>query len=339
MFVDEVKISVRGGKGGNGCVSFRREKFVPRGGPDGGRGGRGGNVVFYSDPNVNTLIAFRYKKHFFADRGKHGQGKSKTGASGEDYRIAVPLGTQIYTRSDRQLLCDLQKPGQEFIAARGGKGGRGNESFVSSTRQAPRIAEPGQDGEERELTLELKLIADVGLVGFPNAGKSSLLSRLSAAKPKIADYPFTTLNPYLGMVELRDYTGFVVADIPGIIEKAHEGAGLGIRFLKHIERTKMLLYVIDGSPATGRTPMEEVVVLREEIRQFNPEMLSRPAAVALNKVDLLNNSSKRNIVRRQCEETGMTVFLTSAVTGEGLEALKHGLASILRGGDDRGEGE
>jgi GTP-binding protein len=329
MFVDEVRITVRGGKGGNGCISFRREKYVPRGGPNGGNGGNGGDVIIFSDPNANTLLTFRYRKNFEAARGRHGQGSLKDGKSGHDLRIAVPVGTMVFADDKEHLLGDLQSPAQELIVARGGRGGRGNACFATSTRQAPRIAEPGGEGEERHLLLELKLLADVGLVGFPNAGKSSLLSRFSAARPKIADYPFTTLTPHLGLVSVDEFKGFVMADIPGIIEHAHEGAGLGLRFLKHVERTRLLLFVIDCSPEASREPVEAFRILREELRQFNTEMPARPSAVALNKIDLLNPADKKNIVRGYQDSFDVPAVPVSAVTGEGLEELKTVLLRLL----------
>jgi len=327
MFVDEVKILVRAGSGGNGCVSFRREKYVPRGGPNGGDGGDGGSITLYSNLNVNTLIAFRYKKQFSAPRGKHGKGSLKDGSKGADLRIAVPVGTMIFTE-DKRLLCDLKNPGEEFVAARGGRGGRGNTRFATSTNRAPRVAEPGEKGEESYLILELRLLADVGLVGFPNAGKSSLLSRLSSARPKIADYPFTTLSPYLGVVRVDESREFVMADIPGLIERTHEGAGLGIRFLKHIERTRVLLFVIDGSPSTERDPVEELEILKGELGQFNEEMLSRPHCVALNKIDLFADDTKKKL-EKYCKGKGIRMLPVSAVTGEGLENLKFVLAGFL----------
>src|SRR3974390_1301756 len=261
MFVDEAKISVKAGDGGNGCVAFRREKYVPRGGPSGGDGGNGGSVYLEANPNDNTLLRYRYNREFKADRGRHGEGSNCTGVSGDDMILKVPVGTLVYDEEGEELLADLKKPGQRVLVAQGGRGGRGNQHFAKPWHQAPREKEEGQPGEERHLRLELKLLADVGLVGFPNAGKSTLISVISAARPKIANYPFTTLEPNLGVVQLPNYRSFVVADIPGLIEGAHTGAGLGIQFLRHVQRTRLLAHLVDVSDASGRDPVEDFEIV------------------------------------------------------------------------------
>ena len=286
MFVDEATIHVKAGDGGNGCVSFRREKYVPKGGPDGGDGGDGGSVIFVADPNKNTLLDFAGKHHWTAPRGEPGMGKKMYGKSGEDLCILVPCGTIIHDLDKQVILADLDAPGRSVVVARGGKGGKGNFHFRSSTNQAPRYAEPGAEGEERNLRLELKLIADVGLVGMPNAGKSTLLSSVSAARPKIADYPFTTLDPQLGIAELSGDRRLVVADIPGLIEGAHAGAGLGHDFLKHIERTRVLVHLLDLYPPDGSDPARNYRTIREELEAFSPLLAGKPEVVAANKTDL-----------------------------------------------------
>ena len=283
MFVDEVDIRVIAGDGGRGCVSFRREKFVPRGGPNGGDGGNGGSVYVVASPRKNTLVDFRYHPEFEARRGRHGQGSNKTGQTSEDLEIEVPIGTLVFEKSagadsagdDLRLFADLTEDGQRVLVAKGGHGGRGNARFVSSTNRAPRRSEPGEEGEERYLRLQLKLLADVGLVGFPNVGKSTLIARISAARPKIADYPFTTLTPNLGVVSLGDDRSFVVADVPGLIEGAHGGQGLGDRFLRHIERTKVLIHVVDVSGASGRDPVNDFKVIVKELQLFDPAVASK----------------------------------------------------------------
>src|SRR5918995_1643535 len=289
MFVDEVDIHVSAGDGGRGCLSFRREKYVPRGGPDGGDGGAGGSVYIVATPRKNTLVDFRYHPEFEARGGQHGQGSNKTGHSADDLEIEVPIGTLVFEKvpdgDEVNLLADLAEEGQKVLVAKGGRGGRGNAQFVSSTNRAPRRTEPGEPGEERFLRLQLKLLADVGLVGFPNAGKSTLIARISAARPKIADYPFTTLTPNLGVVALSDDRSFVVADVPGLIEGAHEGQGLGDRFLRHVERTKVLIHVVDVSGASGRDPVNDFDVIVEELRRFDPAVASKPQIVAANKID------------------------------------------------------
>src|SRR5499426_2600837 len=290
MFVDEVDIHVTAGSGGNGCLSFRREKFVPRGGPDGGDGGAGGSVFIVAVPTKNTLIDFRYHPEFKAGRGRHGQGSNRTGHAADDLEIHVPIGTLVFETDagTRRLVADLAHEGQRVLVARGGRGGRGNAQFVSSTNRAPRRTEPGEAGEERALHLELKLLADVGLVGFPNAGKSTLISRISAARPKIANYPFTTLTPNLGVVSLSDDRSFVVADVPGLIEGAHEGHGLGDRFLRHIERTKLLLHLVDVSSASGRDAVSDYDVINHELAAYDPRLAERTQFVVATKLDALD---------------------------------------------------
>lgn len=318
MFVDRVKVFVKGGKGGNGIVSFRREKYVPRGGPDGGDGGDGGDVIFVASAEKNTLIDLSYRPHLYAANGSHGQGKNKQGRSGRSLTVQVPVGTVIKDENGT-MLADLPRRGIKVVAARGGRGGRGNARFVTSQRRAPDFAEKGEPGEERTLILELKLLADVGLVGFPNAGKSTLLSRISAAKPKIAPFPFTTLVPQLGVVYLGEERSFVVADLPGIIEGAHRGAGLGHQFLKHIERTGVLLYLIDMAGTEGRDPYEDYSALRKELGLYHQELLNKPAILAANKMDL--PSAKENLKKFRDRIKNTSLFPISAVTGEGIESL------------------
>lgn len=319
MFVDEALITVAGGDGGNGCLSFRREKFVPRGGPDGGDGGDGGSVVLVADPDLNTLLPFRYRSQFRADRGRHGQGARKTGRSGEDLLVPVPVGTLILDEQGASVLADLSEPGQRFQAARGGRGGRGNQHFATSTHRAPRRHEPGGSGEAHTLRLELKLLADVGLVGMPNAGKSTLISAVSAARPKIADYPFTTLVPNLGVVNWRDRP-FVVADIPGLIEGAHKGAGLGHRFLRHVERCRLLLHLVDVT-AFGRDPVSDIVAVNGELTRYRAELGGRAQILVLTKADAIQDQEPVRRVREHARAEGTPCFLVSAVTGEGVAAL------------------
>ncbi|MFC1538383.1 GTPase ObgE [Candidatus Latescibacterota bacterium] len=323
MFVDEAKVTVSAGNGGNGCVSFRHEKFVPKGGPDGGDGGKGGDIVFVVDKNVNTLLKFRYSIHFKADSGKAGQGKKKHGHNGADIIISVPFGTILRDEETGKIIADMSGPNDSFIIARGGKGGKGNTQFATSTNQAPRRAEQGKPGEALSLLLELKLLADVGLVGFPNAGKSTLLSSISSAHPKIADYPFTTLQPSLGIVKYGDLRDFVMADIPGIIEGAHEGKGLGFRFLRHIERTKVLLILIDCS---SEDPVNEYEKLIEELRLFSEKLIEKPKLVALTKTDILPPDEKIEI-----PDFGKNIetFAISAVKHDGLKELVYRLGTIV----------
>jgi GTP-binding protein len=324
MFVDEVDIRVVAGAGGNGCLSFRREKFVPRGGPDGGDGGSGGSVYIVATPTKNTLVDFRFHPEFKAGGGRHGQGSNKTGYSASDLEIPVPIGTLVFEKDgdgDLRLLADLAHDGERVLVARGGRGGRGNARFVSSTNRAPRRTEPGEDGEERLLRLQLKLLADVGLVGFPNAGKSTLISRISAARPKIADYPFTTLTPNLGVVTMNDDRGFVVADVPGLIKGAHEGHGLGHQFLRHIERTKVLIHLVDVSGASGRDPVDDYETIIEELRLFSAKVAAKPQLVAANKIDALQDASRVRALERRAKKDGFPFFRISGVTGEGVDAL------------------
>lgn len=318
MFIDYAKIYVKGGDGGNGIVAFRREKYVPMGGPAGGDGGRGGNVVFVADEGLSTLMDFKYRKHFKADRGAHGQGKNMHGAWGEDLVVRVPVGTVIRDDDTGEVIADLVRSGQEVVVAQGGRGGRGNARFSSSVHRAPSISENGEPGEERWIRMELKLLADVGLVGFPNAGKSTLISVISAARPKIADYPFTTLVPNLGVVQTRDKDSFVVADIPGLIEGAHQGSGLGHQFLRHIERTRVLLFVLDTAQTEGRDCLEDYEVLRRELQAFNQDLAGRPFLIAANKMDL--PEAEANFKRLQTRFADKVIPI-SAATSQGIEVL------------------
>jgi len=320
-FIDEAKIYGKAGDGGRGCVSFRREKYVPRGGPDGGDGGKGGDVIIVADRRLTSLLDFRYKRYYKAERGEHGKGSLCHGRSGQDLIIHVPLGTVIKDPETGAVIEDITRDGQRFLVARGGKGGKGNAFFATSTHQAPKFAQPGEKGEGRWLQLELKLLADVGIIGFPNAGKSTLISHISAAKPKIADYPFTTLRPHLGVVRFGEHQTFVVADIPGLIEGAHKGAGLGVRFLKHIERTSLFIHLIDLSPQTGRDPGRDFDVINKELIAFNPDLAKRPQVVALNKIDIHEAREQLEGALKYFTAKGIKVFPISAVTGEGLDEL------------------
>ena len=328
--VDRAQITVKAGDGGDGLATFRREKFVPRGGPDGGDGGRGGHVYFEVDPQLNTLLRFRFEQRFEADRGGNGGSARRHGRDGKDLVIPVPPGTVVRTEIDGEpYTIDLVAPGQRLLAARGGKGGLGNVHFATSTHQAPRIAELGQPGEQRQLDLELKLIADAGLIGFPNAGKSTLLAAISAAKPKIANYPFTTLSPNLGVVAVGDQT-FVVADIPGLIEGAHAGVGLGHDFLRHIERTRVLIHVVDAAGTEGRDPVADFAQINTELRLYQPALLDRPQIVALNKMDLPEAREQLGRLRRELGVDREMIFAISAATGEGVPALVQRVAALLR---------
>ncbi|MGR6835383.1 GTPase ObgE [Syntrophomonas erecta] len=326
MFVDHARIFVRGGDGGNGIVAFRREKYVPMGGPAGGDGGRGGNVIFVADEGLNTLMDFRYNRHFKAPRGQHGQGKNMHGAGGEDLLVKVPVGTVIKDDDNGEVLADLVESGQQVIVARGGRGGRGNARFSTARNRAPSISENGEPGEERWVRLELKLLADVGLVGFPNAGKSTFISRISAARPKIADYPFTTLVPNLGVVVTPAHDSFVVADIPGLIEGAHLGSGLGHDFLRHIERTRVLLFVLDVAETEGRDCREDYHILRRELENFNPDLALRPYLIVANKMDI--PGAEDNLPKLQ-SEFGDKVYPISAVTSQGVDHLIQKTYQIL----------
>ncbi len=329
MFIDEARIWIKAGDGGKGCLAFRREKYVPRGGPSGGDGGDGGDVVLVSSQHLNTLLPFRYNREFRAERGRHGEGSKRHGHEGEDRIVQVPVGTVLFDEKSGERLFDFTAPGQRFVAARGGRGGRGNARFATSTNRAPRRTEPGQPGEERRLRLELKLLADVGLVGFPNAGKSTLISRLSSAHPKIADYPFTTLEPHLGVVAVDEEESFVLADIPGLIEGAHAGHGLGTRFLRHIERTRLLVHLVEVSE-TGRDPVSDFRVVRGELGQFSRALLGKPFVVVANKIDLLTEPARLEKLRDFCRVEGHPFEAISAVRGDGLEHLRAWLAERLR---------
>ena len=328
MFVDRVKIFVKAGNGGRGCVSFRRETFVPRGGPDGGNGGKGGDVLLEATSHQNTLLPLRYHTEFRADRGGHGTGSNCTGREGADLVIPVPPGTIAMDEATSEVLGEVLRPGDRLRLARGGRGGRGNRSFLSNRNRAPQDAQPGEEGEERWLRLDLKLIADVGLLGFPNAGKSTLLASVSAARPKIADYPFTTLSPVLGVVEVGD-TSFVAADIPGILEGAHQGVGLGLQFLRHVERTRVLLYVVDASGTSGRDPVADLHAVREEVRQWNADLLQRPQMVAASKRDAIVDPDPLPALREAARGLGLPVVAISAVTQAGLPELKQRLAALV----------
>lgn len=328
LFVDEAAVKVTSGRGGDGAASFRREKYVPRGGPDGGDGGRGGSVLFVVQEGLNTLQEFRYHRHFKADPGQPGGGSGKTGRDAEDLVVPVPPGTLVKDTGGN-VLADLVDAGDTYVAARGGRGGRGNIHFATPTRQAPTYAERGEPGEERDLILELKLLADVGLVGYPNAGKSTLLSRISAARPKIANYPFTTLEPNLGMVE-SEGGGFVVADIPGLIEGANQGVGLGIDFLRHIERTRILLYVVDASGIEGRDPLEDLRLIRRELELFNPELVRRKSLVAANKLDIPEAAEGARRLSDALAQEGLEVMAVSAATGAGIAGLIRRLDALVR---------
>jgi GTP-binding protein len=327
-FVDTAQVVVQAGNGGRGCVSFRREKYVARGGPNGGDGGNGGSVFLEASRSFQTLIDQQYQQLYRADRGEHGRGSDQHGASGKDITVKVPLGTVVSDVETGALLADLTDEGQRVLVAKGGRGGRGNARFATSTRQAPRFAQPGTPGERRTLRLELKLIADAGLVGLPNAGKSSLLAAFSSARPKIAAYPFTTLSPNLGVVNVEPYGGFVVADIPGLIEGAARGAGLGVRFLRHVERTQVLVHVVDVSDG-AEDPVTAVETVEHELRAYNSALLSRPRIVAANKIDLPHAAWRERLAVR-CAEAGIPFFPMSALTGEGIPALLDALAARLR---------
>src|SRR4029450_825168 len=323
MFVDEVDILVTAGAGGNGCLSFRREKFVPRGGPDGGDGGGGGSVYVAAIATKNTLVDFRYHPDFKARRGQHGQGSNRTGQTASDLDVTVPIGTLVYEKSDgvARLLADLAEEGQRVLVARGGRGGRGNARFVSSTNRAPRRTEPGEPGEEKVLRLELKLLADVGLIGFPNAGKSTLISRISAARPKIADYPFTTLTPNLGVVGLSDDRSFVVADVPGLIAGAHGGQGLRHQFLRPPQPPKVLVHLVDVSGASGRDPVADLDTVRKELELFQPELAAKPQVVAANKIDAVGGEAQLANLATRAATLGLPFFRISGVTGAGVAEL------------------
>jgi len=328
MFVDHAKIYVKAGDGGNGCMAFRREKYVPRGGPSGGDGGKGGNLYFRSTNHLNTLIPFKYKQHFKAGRGQHGSGKNRHGKDGEDLVIEVPVGTQVYDETNNELLFDLDKESQVECGAKGGRGGRGNARFATSTNQAPRKFEYGQPGEEATLTLELKVLADVGIVGYPNAGKSTLISVISAAKPKIADYPFTTLTPNLGVVTYGEYSSFVIADIPGLIEGAHHGSGLGYQFLRHVERTRLLVHLVDVSDSGESDPVHSVETIIREMALYDAGLEKKPEIITASKIDVAN-SDKLESLRSYCQKKALPFQKVSAVSGEGLPEMKNAIVKQL----------
>lgn len=338
MFVDQVDVHVEAGHGGRGCLAFRRELRVPRGGPSGGDGGHGGSVYVVASPHTNTLINYRFHPEFSADRGRHGEGSNCTGANGDDMDLAVPIGTLVYEKTDDpsqplRLLADLNAEGQRVLVAKGGRGGLGNARFASATNRAPRKVQPGEAGEIKDLRLELKLLADVGLVGFPNAGKSTLIARISAARPKIADYPFTTLTPNLGVVGLGDDRSFVVADVPGLIEGAHRGHGLGHQFLRHLERTKVLVHLVDVSGATGRDPVEDLDTVRKELELFQPELAAKPQLVAANKMDVAGPDLDAAVtaLEKRAKSLKLPFYRISGASGAGvpdlLEAMWRTLAA------------
>ena len=330
MFTDYVKIYAKAGNGGNGAISFRREKYVAAGGPDGGDGGRGGSVYFEVDPDSNTLIDFRYRKKFKAESGKNGEGGHRFGKSGEDLYIKVPIGTIVRDANTKEILADLSEPGQKALILKGGRGGKGNAHFATSTRQAPRFAQDGENGEERELILELKLLADVGLIGFPNVGKSTFLSMTTSATPKIADYHFTTLQPNLGVVKTDYGDSFVIADIPGIIEGASEGTGLGLQFLRHIERTRLLLHVIDVSGSEGRNPVEDFYTINNELKNYSEKLSKRKQIIVANKIDIMQDESLYKELEKVAKENNMEIFKISAATNTGVSELIKHVAEVLK---------
>jgi GTP-binding protein len=328
VFIDEVIITVKAGDGGNGCLAFRREKFVPRGGPSGGDGGRGGDVILFSSEHRNTLLHFRFNPEHTAERGRHGEGSNRTGRDGKNIELPVPIGTVVYNAETGERLFDFTAPGQRFTAACGGRGGRGNARFATATHQAPTEHEEGFPGDLLKLRLELKLLADAGLVGFPNVGKSTLISRLSAAKPKIADYPFTTLEPNLGVVQAGDRS-FVLADIPGLIEGAHEGHGLGTQFLRHVERTRLLVHIVDVSDFSGRDPAHDFDVIVEELASFGEGLAAKPMIVVANKIDACQDIARIDAVRAKAGARELPFYPISAVSGSGLDELRFAIAAHM----------
>lgn len=329
MFYDTAKIYVKGGDGGNGCLSFRREKYVPRGGPDGGDGGSGGNVVFLADEGLHTLADFRYRAHFKADRGQHGRGSNMHGAGAKDLVVRIPAGTVLKDAESEDIIADLTAHGQRLIVAAGGRGGRGNARFLSNTNRVPRIAEKGEPGQEKWLMLELKLMADVGLVGYPNVGKSTFLAACTAAKPKIADYPFTTLQPNLGVVKLDEYS-FVLADIPGLIEGAHAGVGLGQQFLRHVERTRALIHIVDTAGTEGRDPVDDYNKINAELGLYGQELKVLPQVVVANKMDLPDATANLSRLQEAAAGDGRRLFAISAATGQGVRELLYYVGKLLQ---------
>ncbi len=329
MFIDRVKIRVKAGDGGNGVTAFRREKFVPRGGPSGGDGGVGGSVWIEADEGLNTLLHLRYNPEHKAERGRHGEGSNRFGRDGADAVVRVPVGTQVHDPETNDLLFDFTEPGQRYLAAKGGKGGWGNAHFATPTRQAPKYHYTGRPGDEMELQLELKLLADVGLVGFPNAGKSTLISVISAAKPKIADYPFTTLEPNLGVVDMGDYRTFVVADIPGLIEGASDGAGLGDRFLRHIERTKLILHLVDVSSLSGRDAVSDYEIINRELGNYDADLAARPQIVVATKIDALDDPKRLESLKKRAKKDRKPFFAISSVTNKGVKDLVDAVSNML----------
>ena len=330
MFTDYAKIIIKSGNGGDGAVTFRREKYVAAGGPDGGDGGRGGSIYFRVDPNANTLIDFRFTKKFKAQNGENGSGGNRYGKAGEDLYIDVPIGTIIKDAETGKVVADLSQEGQVELILKGGRGGKGNSHFATATRQVPRFAQAGEDGEEKEIILELKLLADVGLLGFPNVGKSTFLSTVTDARPKIADYQFTTLEPNLGVVKSKNGEGFVIADIPGIIEGASEGVGLGLQFLRHIERTRLLLHLVDVSGASGRSPVEDFNVINEELKKYSEKLSQRKQIIVASRADIIQDEELYNELKKLSKEKNMELFKISSVTGEGIKELLDYVSKILK---------
>jgi GTP-binding protein len=337
-FVDEARIHVKAGDGGDGCVSFRRERFIPRGGPNGGDGGKGGDVILQTDAQLITLLDLAYPKQFRAQKGSHGKGKDQTGKNGEDLIIRVPVGTLVRDDQTEEVLQDLLFGGQRFVVAEGGHGGRGNARFATPTLRAPRRADKGEKGQERWIRLELKLLADVGLIGYPNVGKSTLLSRISSARPKIADYPFTTLIPSLGVVNRDDHRPFVVADIPGLIEGASKGAGLGLTFLRHVERTRLLVHLLDISEGSSRDAVNDFQALNRELKAYDPSLQKKKQLPALNKIDLPSVRERATDIENQFKKTGHRLYLISGQTGEGLEELLEEVSRTIESISDRSHG-